>query len=100
MAPGFIDGHTHIGHFCRPFEFLQAYLPHGTTALMTSCDEHAAVFGYDGACMFLDEVEGHPVRVYTLVSMVAPQDPLLCRTRSLSQAEVARCLADPTTFTG
>ena len=31
LAPGFMDGHTHIGHFCRPYEYLQAYLPHGTT---------------------------------------------------------------------
>ena len=23
VAPGFIDGHTHIGHFARPFENLQ-----------------------------------------------------------------------------
>jgi len=95
VAPGFIDGHTHIGHFCRPYEFLQAYVPHGTTALMSSCDEHAAVFGFEGVRLFLDEVEGHPLRVYTLVPMVAPQDPLLCRTRSLSREEVARCLADP-----
>ena len=27
--------------------------------------------------------------------MAAPQDPLLCNTRSLSQTEVAECLADP-----
>ncbi|MFB3062441.1 MAG: adenine deaminase [Candidatus Binatia bacterium] len=95
ISPGFIDGHTHIGHFCRPYEFLQAYLPCGTTSLMTSCDEHAAVFGYEGVRLFLDEVEKHPLRVYTLISMGAPQDPLLCKTRSLSQAEVAEGLADP-----
>ncbi len=95
ISPGFIDGHTHIGHFCRPYEFLQAYLPCGTTSLMTSCDEHAAVFGYEGVRLFLDEVEKHPLRVYTLISMVAPQDPLLCNSRSLSQEEVAEGLADP-----
>ncbi len=95
ISPGFIDGHTHIGHFCRPHEFLQAYLPCGTTSLMTSCDEHAAVFGYEGVRLFLQEVESHPLRVYTLISMVAPQDPLLCNARSLSQEEVAEGLADP-----
>lgn len=95
ISPGFIDGHTHIGHFCRPYEFLQAYLPHGTTALMTSCDEHASVFGFEGVRLFLDEVEGHPLRVHTLVSMVAPQDPLLSHTHTFSQAEVAEALADP-----
>jgi adenine deaminase len=95
VAPGFIDGHTHIGHFCRPFEYLQSYVPHGTTALMASCDELGTVFGYAGLKLFLDEVARHPLRVFTLISMCAPQDPALCNTRSFSQAEVAEAMADP-----
>ncbi|MDP6561168.1 MAG: hypothetical protein QF619_13800, partial [Candidatus Binatia bacterium] len=95
ISPGFIDGHTHLGYFCRPFEFLQSYLPHGTTSVVTSCDEHASVFGFEGLQYFLDEVESHPLRVYTLISMVAPQDPLLCNTRSLSPAQVVEGLTDP-----
>jgi adenine deaminase len=95
VAPGFIDGHTHIGHYCRPFEHLQSYVPHGTTALVASCDELSTVFGYRGLKFFLDEVESHPLRVYTLVSMVAPQDPSLCDTASLSTAEIAEALNDP-----
>lgn len=94
VAPGFIDGHTHIGHFCRPYEYLQAYLPHGTTSLVASCDELATVFGFSGLQLFLDEVEAHPMRVFTLISMVAPQDPLLCSTRTFSQSEVATGLDD------
>ena len=95
IAPGFIDAHTHIGHFCRPFELLQAYVPHGATALMASCDEHTVAFGLTGMRLFLDEVAAHPLRVYTLISMAAPQDPLLCRTESLSDSEVVEALADP-----
>src|SRR5262249_10146508 len=95
ISPGFIDGHTHIGHYCRPYEYLQAYLPHGTTGLVASCDEQATVFGFRGVKLFLDEVAAHPLRVYTVLSMVAPQDSLLCSTRSLTQAEVAEALDDP-----
>jgi adenine deaminase len=95
VAPGFIDGHTHIGHYCRPFEHLQSYIGHGTTAVMASCDELASVFGYRGLEFFLDEVNAHPLRVYTLLSMVAPQDPLLCDTASFSAGEIAQALADP-----
>src|SRR5919106_5372498 len=95
VSPGFIDAHTHIGHYCRPYEYLQAYLPHGTTALVASCDELATVFGYPGVKLFLDEVQAHPLRVYSLIPMVAPQDPLLCSTASLTQAEVAEGLDDP-----
>jgi adenine deaminase len=94
VSPGFIDGHTHIGHYCRPFEHLQSYLPRGTTALVASCDELSSVFGYRGLKLFLDEVERHPLRVYTLVSMVAPQDPLLCNTASFTDAEIAEALAE------
>ncbi len=95
ISPGFIDGHTHIGHYCRPYEYLQAYLPHGTTGLMASCDELATVFGYRGLKFFLDEVEAHPLRVFTLISMVAPQDPLLCQTATITNAEIEAALQDP-----
>jgi adenine deaminase len=95
VSPGFIDAHTHIGHYCRPYEQLQSFVPRGTTTLMASCDELASVFGFKGLQLFLDEVERHPLRVYTLVSMVAPQDPLLCRTATFTDAEIAEALADP-----
>lgn len=95
LAPGFIDAHTHISHFCRPYEYLEAYLAHGATTVVATCDELASVFGFDGVKRFLEEVERHPVRVFTMLSMAAPQDPLLCSTRSFSAAEVAEALADP-----
>ena len=95
VAPGFIDGHTHIGHYARPFEHLQSFLPHGTTALVASCDELSTVFGFRGLKFFLDEVERHPLRVYTMISMVAPQDPLLCSTAEFTNDEIAAALADP-----
>jgi len=95
VAPGFIDGHTHIGHYARPFEQLQSFLPRGTTAVMPSCDELATVFGLRGLKLFLDEVEKHPLRVFTLVSMTAPQDPLVCNTATFLNEEIAEALADP-----
>lgn len=95
ISPGFIDGHTHIGHYARPFEYLQSFLPHGTTALVASCDELSTVFGMRGLKLFLDEVERHPLRVFTLVSMVAPQDPRLCSTATFTHDEVAEALSDP-----
>jgi adenine deaminase len=95
VAPGFIDGHTHIGHYARPFENLQSFLPRGTTAVVASCDELATVFGFRGLNWFLDEVERHPLRVYSLVSMAAPQDPWVCNTAAFSNEEIAEALADP-----
>ena len=94
VSPGFIDGHTHIGHYARPYENLQSFLPHGTTAVVASCDELSTVFGLRGLKVFLDEVEKHPLRVYTLVSMTAPQDPALCSTADFAQEEIAEALAD------
>jgi adenine deaminase len=95
LAPGFIDAHTHIGHFCRPYEYLQAFVERGTTALVASSDELGSVFGFRGARFFLDEVRAHPLRVFSLVTMCAPQDPALCGARSLSAEEVAALLEEP-----
>src|SRR5690242_2166082 len=95
IAPGFIDGHTHIGHYARPFENLQSFVSRGTTALVASSDEFSSVFGRRGHDLFLDEVACHPLRVYTLVSMAAPQDPLLCACATFTDAEIADALADP-----
>ena len=95
VAPGFIDAHTHIGHYARPFENLQSFLPHGTTSMVASCDEMSSVLGPRGLKLFLDEVEKHPLRVHTLVSMVAPQDPLLCSTAEFTDEEIASALDDP-----
>ena len=95
VAPGFIDAHTHIGHYARPFENLQSFLPYGTTSVVASCDEMSSVLGPRGLKLFLDEVEKHPLRVHTLVSMVAPQDPLLCSTAEFTDEEIASALDDP-----
>lgn len=95
ITPGFIDGHTHIGHYARPFENLQSFVARGTTALVASSDEFSSVFGRRGHDLFLDEVARHPLRVYTLVSMAAPQDPLLCACATFTDAEIADALADP-----
>ncbi|MDH3445199.1 MAG: amidohydrolase family protein [Deltaproteobacteria bacterium] len=95
VSPGFIDGHTHFGHYARPFEHLQSFVARGTTAVVASCDEFSTVFGYRGLEVFLDEVERHSVRVYSLVSMVAPQDPLLCDTATFSNDEIRKALSDP-----
>jgi adenine deaminase len=62
---------------------------------VASCDELSTVFGFRGLKLFLDEVEKHPLRVYTLVSMAAPQDPLLCNTATFTEAEIEDALADP-----
>jgi adenine deaminase len=62
---------------------------------MASCDELASVFGYRGLMFFLDEVAAHPLRVFTLISMVAPQDPLLCQTATITNAEIETALQDP-----
>ncbi len=95
IAPGFIDGHTHIGHYARPFENLQSFVPRGTTALVASSDEFSSVFGRRGHDLFLDEVARHPLRVYPLVSMAAPQDPRLCACATFTDGEIAEALADP-----
>jgi len=76
-APGLIDGHTHIDLYCTPARQAPYFLIHGTTCVFSDCCEVVNVLGYRGFKLFLDQVRGLPIKVYVLVPLICPQDPLL-----------------------
>ncbi|MCX8204881.1 MAG: amidohydrolase family protein [Candidatus Nezhaarchaeota archaeon] len=98
VAPGFIDAHTHIDLYCTPAELCKAALSHGTTSIIAEPDELANVLGFEGLRLFVDMVEGLPVKVYMLVPLVCPQDPLFDDNKPLSLSEVEEALGWPVTL--
>jgi len=92
VAPGFIDAHTHIDLYCTPVELSRAALLHGTTALFAEPDELANVMGFEGLKLFRRMVKGLPLKVYILIPLVCPQDPLFDENRPLTLEEVRRAL--------
>jgi len=92
VAPGFIDPHTHIDLYCTPHELSKAAAVHGTTSLFAEPDELANVLGFEGVRMFRRMVRGLPIKVYILVPLVCPQDPLFDENKPLSLSDVKEAL--------
>jgi adenine deaminase len=92
VAPGLIDAHTHIDLYCTPMELSRAALLHGTTTLFAEPDELANVMGFEGLKLFRRMVRGLPLKVYILIPLVCPQDPLFDENRPLTLEEVRRAL--------
>ncbi|RLF09175.1 MAG: adenine deaminase, partial [Thermoprotei archaeon] len=98
VAPGFMDAHTHIDLYCTPSELAKAALMHGTTTVVAEPDELANVLGFEGLRLFVDVVQGLPIKVYMLVPLVCPQDPLFDDNRPLTLSEVEEALSWPLTL--
>lgn len=97
-VPGFIDAHTHIDMLCTPAEQAKMALIHGATTLFAEPDELASVMGVRGLKIFMNEAVRLPIKVYLLIPLTVPQDPLLSSikpmplnvyTRFLSMGNVA-----------
>jgi len=92
VVPGFIDAHTHIDLYCTPAEQSKAALIHGTTTLFAEPDQLANVLGFEGLKLFAEMIRQLPIKVYMLVPLVCPQDPLFDETHSLKPEEVEEAL--------
>ncbi len=92
LAPGFIDAHTHLDLYCTPREFVKGFMRHGTTCVFAEPAEFVSVFGYEGMKLFLREVSGLPIKVFSLVPMCSLQDPKLGSSREMSPEEVEEAM--------
>jgi adenine deaminase len=63
LAPGFIDGHTHLAWLATAAEFAPYALANGVTTAVTEMLEPYPVAGYEGVVDFLDSLKGLPLRV-------------------------------------
>ena len=95
VAPGFIDAHTHIDLYVSPVEVARGALLHGTTSLIAEPDELANVLGFRGVKLFVEQVRELPIKVYVLIPLVCPQDPLFDENPPLKVEEVEEALRWP-----
>ncbi len=77
VAPGLIDGHTHIeSTFLSPQEFGRLCLTSGVTAVVADPHEIANVFGLPGVLWMIDMARHSPVRIYYSCPSCVPSSPL------------------------
>jgi adenine deaminase len=95
IAPGYIDGHTHLDYLHRLDHYLQAAIPTGLTTVVTETIVLAAVGGYPAVEAFLAALPELPVTVLatapTIAYLLAERDG----APALSAEEMARLLEEP-----
>ncbi len=73
IAPGFIDGHTHVeSSMLHITQYARAVVPRGTCALITDLHEIANVCGLNGAREILQIAEKLPLDVFFMVPSCVP----------------------------
>lgn len=94
LVPGLVDAHMHVesGNLTVS-RFVQAVLPHGTTAMMIDPHEIANIYGLMGVRMMVDEAAVQPVHVWVQMPSCVPSAPgLETPGASIGPVEVAEAM--------
>jgi adenine deaminase len=96
VAPGFVDGHTHLDFLHRLDRYLEAAIPTGLTAFVTETPVLCTVGGFPAVEAFLKHLAHLPITAFA----TAPTISYLCSDRGDGQPmitleEMARLLEEP-----
>jgi len=96
LAPGLINGHTHIeSSMLHPARYAQAVVPRGTLAVVTDLHEIANVCGSRGIRFVTDWARRLPLDMLFMAPSCVPATPLETSGAKISSREVKRILAHP-----
>ncbi|MGD0574387.1 MAG: adenine deaminase [Anaerolineales bacterium] len=97
LVPGLIEGHVHVeSGMVTISEFVNAVLPHGTTAMMIDPHEIANVFGLQGVRTMVDEAAVQPIHVWVQMPSCVPSAPgMETPGANIGPAEVAEAMTWP-----
>ena len=97
LVPGLMDGHMHVeSGMLTVTEFVQAVVPHGTTAMFVDPHEIANIFGLKGVRLMVDEAADQPVHVFVQAPSCVPSAPgFETPGASISPADVAEMMEWP-----
>lgn len=73
LAPGLINGHTHIeSSMLHPAQYAQAVVPKGTSAVVTDLHEIANVAGLEGIKFVMDWAQKLPLDIFLMAPSCVP----------------------------
>jgi len=73
LAPGLIDGHTHIeSSMLHPAQYAQAVVPRGTSALVTDLHEITNVSGLEGIKFVMNWAQKLPIDMFFMAPSCVP----------------------------
>jgi len=96
LAPGLINGHTHIeSSMLHPARYAQAVVPRGTLAVVTDLHEIANVCGFEGIKFVTDLARKLPLDMLFMAPSCVPATHLETSGARISSKEVKKILAHP-----
>jgi len=96
LAPGLINGHTHIeSSMLHPVRYAQAVVPRGTLAVVTDLHEIANVCGSKGIKFVTDLARKLPLDMLFMAPSCVPATHLETSGARISSKEVKKILAHP-----
>jgi len=73
LAPGLINGHTHIeSSMLHPVQYAQAVVPRGTSAVITDLHEITNVAGFEGIKFVMDWAQRLPLDMFFMAPSCVP----------------------------
>ena len=96
LAPGLINGHTHIeSSMLHPVRYAQAVVPRGTLTVVTDLHEIANVCGFEGIKFVTNLVRKLPLDMLFMAPSCVPATYLETSGARINSKEVKRILAHP-----
>jgi adenine deaminase len=96
LAPGLINGHTHIeSSMLHPARYAQAVVPRGTLAVVTDLHEIANVCGPEGIKFVMDWARKLPLDMLFMAPSCVPSTHLETSGAQITSKEVKKILASP-----
>jgi len=96
LAPGLIDGHTHLeSSMLDVGEYARAVVPHGTSAIITDLHEIANVCGLKGINYVLRRVQEVPVDLFLMAPSCVPATHLETSGAVIGTEEIKQLLELP-----
>ena len=96
LAPGFINGHTHIeSSMLHPARYAQAVIPRGTLAVVTDLHEIANVCGSRGIKFVTDLARKLPLDMLFMAPSCVPATQLETSGARVDSGEIKRILGHP-----
>jgi adenine deaminase len=96
LAPGLIDGHTHIeSSMLHPSQYAQAVVPRGTSTVITDLHEITNVAGLDGINFVLDRAQKLPLDMFLMVPSCVPATHMETSGAEITAQDIKRALKLP-----
>jgi adenine deaminase len=96
LAPGLINGHTHIeSSMLHPAQYAQAIVPRGTSSLVTDLHEIANVAGFDGIKFVLGWARKLPLDMFFMAPSCVPATHMETSGAKITAQDIKRALKLP-----